>query len=892
MLKRVAEAHRIFMSYYSNTLRRLSLFAVVLGINLWIYATEYPLRIQTEDIIYEAKSEGKSFEIVGLTALGKTKSQLTIEGSFIVDGKKIFVSSEGIKSENVTEIVFKNNSPRILDPYHNTPKLANVTYAGPAQDYYSEDGVIYRRISDTYELVIFPPSKMVYDFIIPEGVNRVTLTGNRYVNTIHFPSTVSSISMTADTFPELGEIIVSEENKNYLVIDGSLYAGNKTSKLTFIHFPIQYSDTFIANVRTTKLNYLPNVKTIVIDSPNVALANQCNLGNKVESLIFTKPTNKDYGLWSSGKIDYDFNLSYRSFLYGENLKHVVLPENVGFSPSKFAKIDLIKSETRCSGTKSWSINTYKVSYPKELRYVKGGWLEGGTYNVWADPTIGIRTTTYAGAFKDENIFERDETTTIQKGEVIYPSETEFHLAKPFDYNSSTVTTEPTDFNSLDMRLYYDNILYNLTNVSAGAHGIKVDWKAVKNNELSTFNSLQSLDIYFGDDSTGLVSSHLGNLFDSKNSYMPVVTQYNEDGSTSTLRRPTNLQHIGLYGNIDYIPYGYFSNFISLESVVLPESIYSIGDKAFYGCSKLNELRVYSSYPPVVYDNTFKGVRTGMVHLLVPTESVELYRSDDSWKTFFIEPVTGDHLTINKSILEAGEVFYEFSGKFGSTAQLRVTINPGYFFVGWFDQRLNFLGNTSVLNLTIDEPTVINALFLPEESAGCVTYMWHQNGDLVLSVPADDLASMFRVSCYAGSIQGIPLREEIFNSPNSQNRSRYSGNNENYSITLCGLSGDRDYNIVIEVLDEKMNTIKAYSKKVKSRQSGILNSYADYADISFIELDGNNLSIESSIPFNSSAYTLDGKRIFEINNQLYFNTSLPNGFVILRINNKIHKLIVK
>ena len=870
--------------------RLIVVLTTVFMYNLPGYAEESTIRIESDGIIYTS-SDNISFSASGLTDEGKTKTVLQIPSSIDVEGSAIPVQEVSFKSDVVTEIRFASRI-NFVSPFTNLPNLESVVYIGNSTDDITEDGVYYMSQNGQYFLRFYPPAKSAGDYVIPEGVTHIYLDGNKYLKTLTIPSTTNSISISQD-FPELSEIRVHNNNPKYTIIDGALFSYDYKKQPVFVHFPIKYSDTFIVPENAVTLSYWPNVKNIIINSPYITPYKKSYitssldtrsilLGDNVESLVFTKPTEK-ISDWDDGGFSYGELNNERTSITGKNLTKVVLPENIGFSPSMFANFQLTKKEQLGTVPYQYYKYYYKVSYPEKLAYVKGGWLEGCVFRRNnGDPIIGIAEEGYEGVNKNINIFEGDASTTDTRYWRIYPSKIEFHLSDPHEYKIL-----PNDFNSSELPIYYDNILHSLEYVSTDAHGVKVDWDVISYKNLSDFKQLRNLDIYFPDNFTGLGNSLFGYIFNASSSYLASVTQYQEDGTTINLRRPANLRHVGLYGNIEYIPYGYFSNFISLESVSLPSSMITVGDKSFYGCSKLKELKVLADYPPVAYESTFTGVRTSMTHLQVPSEGVDLYKSDDIWKKFFVEAAEASSLSVNKSILEAGQIETDFSGEFGDLATLNFSVSPGYKFIGWFDQNLSYLSSSRIFQITIYEPTVINAIFLPSEDSNEINYSWNDNNDLTLSIPMDTDASSYRISCYSGSIQGSPAVVETFPASTSHILSR--GNNTDFSASIGGLSRYSNYSVVIDVLNNANQVIRAYLKQIYQGDSGIEDINEDTTSF---YINGRTLSVSSSSPYMASAYTLEGRLIFNYAGNEPFETEIPTGFVILRINNKVYKVVIQ
>lgn len=71
----------------------------------------------------------------------------------------------------------------------------------------------------------------------------------------------------------------------------------------------------------------------------------------------------------------------------------------------------------------------------------------------------------------------------------------------------------------------------------------------------------------------------------------------------------------------------------LTAFVMPENLYSIGSKAFNGCSSLNTLTVKAKNPPIV-DNADAFTTYKTTKLIVPQASVNTYKTTSVWKDFY------------------------------------------------------------------------------------------------------------------------------------------------------------------------------------------------------------------------------------------------------------------
>lgn len=109
-----------------------------------------------------------------------------------------------------------------------------------------------------------------------------------------------------------------------------------------------------------------------------------------------------------------------------------------------------------------------------------------------------------------------------------------------------------------------------------------------------------------------------------------ISNYFENCKKLDLSRVTGATEVPSYA---------FDN-TNLESVYLPGTIEKIGYCAFYGCSNLSSLTLYSHTPPELEGSVFEGVPEGLV-VYVPAAVIPLYQEAAGWKDFNLLPIKED-----------------------------------------------------------------------------------------------------------------------------------------------------------------------------------------------------------------------------------------------------------
>ena len=114
---------------------------------------------------------------------------------------------------------------------------------------------------------------------------------------------------------------------------------------------------------------------------------------------------------------------------------------------------------------------------------------------------------------------------------------------------------------------------------------------------------------------------------------------------------------------DRIPANFLYYCSGITKVLIPSTITSIGERAFYGCSNIKDVYIDALVPPTVESNAFSAYG----NLYVPKGTKMAYSSADVWKKFnIIELIDIEDISIQQK---------RYDIKVGDSLQLQTIINP-------------------------------------------------------------------------------------------------------------------------------------------------------------------------------------------------------------------------
>ena len=93
-----------------------------------------------------------------------------------------------------------------------------------------------------------------------------------------------------------------------------------------------------------------------------------------------------------------------------------------------------------------------------------------------------------------------------------------------------------------------------------------------------------------------------------------------------------LESVYIHNQVTSIGEYAFRNNTALKTVVIGNGLTQIGSAAFNGCSILESVTVHALQPPTCGSNVFTNSTTKL-HIYVPTESVNAYKSASGWSSY-------------------------------------------------------------------------------------------------------------------------------------------------------------------------------------------------------------------------------------------------------------------
>ena len=167
-------------------------------------------------------------------------------------------------------------------------------------------------------------------------------------------------------------------------------------------------------------------------------------------------------------------------------------------------------------------------------------------------------------------------------------------------------------------------------------------------------------------SLGYNSSGKGLFYDCpiETLYLGRNLEYSTDGNP--FANITSIKHVEIGNSVTSIGNSAFNGCSGITSISIGKNVTSIGEKAFYGCLILSTIKCYAENPPTIYNSeTLYGVPQVTCLLYVPCGCSTAYRSVPYWNNFLhiIEMSQEDTIErIEKEETEVSTQIYDLNGK--------------------------------------------------------------------------------------------------------------------------------------------------------------------------------------------------------------------------------------
>ncbi len=261
---------------------------------------------------------------------------------------------------------------------------------------------------------------------------------------------------------------------------------------------------------------------------------------------------------------------------------------------------------------------------------------GNEITVTAIPNIGY---TFVGWYNGETLVSSEETYTFSMPETDMVLTAKYLMKEEFsNFEFTSTTNNCTIFGLIDKTVTEIIVPQDVTNIEGGA--------------FSGCSSLQSITLPFVGGSataTNASSSTLFGFIFGQNEYTggTETVQYYKSGTYENYYIPTSLKSVAVTGG--RILYGAFYNCRGLMSIVIPDNVTSIGDRAFYNCSKLIEVYNLSDLTITAgsSNNGYVGyyaknvyTPTSGVSKLTATDEGYIVYADDSTQEYYLMGYVG------------------------------------------------------------------------------------------------------------------------------------------------------------------------------------------------------------------------------------------------------------
>lgn len=407
--------------------------------------------------------------------------------------------------------------------------------------------------------------------------------------------------------------------------------------------------------------------------------------------------------------------------------------------------------------------------------------------------------------------------------------------------------------------------------------------------LTDLRSLKEITLPFAGAGSISTATNFGALFDDiPNEQKKKVVQFMEDGSSKTYYLPAQLEKITLTDGCETLAYGAFYNCNMLREIVLPSSLYMVGEKAFYGCAGLTDLYCQGADPASAYSNSFEGVRVNSCKLHVPYNTSDMYRRSTGWKDFYyIEEEAPIRIEVTKNIENAGVIYGMNEYQSGDIAELKAVANSGYLFLRWTENG-NMVSEESTYTFTVEDSRDLVAVFMPVSNENSVETEPGTH-EVVFAWILEDGASYYQINVYGDEEMTELISSQKFDS---------AGNpihvyNNLLETTLHGLEPSTGYYYSIAAYDENGKMISNYIGSFETKQTTAMESLTNSEKMPCVAGGSGKITVTGASGKTVEVLASSGQILVrQVVDQDIWNIFLKPGIYLLRLNHTCVKVLVQ
>ena len=344
--------------------------------------------------------------------------------------------------------------------------------------------------------------------------------------------------------------------------------------------------------------------------------------------------------------------------------------------------------------------------------------------------------------------------------------------------------------------------------------------------------LRELYVPFAGAGSASTAANFGGLFGTAaDNRMQRVVQFKEDGSSETYYVSAGLEKLVLSEGLETLPYGAFYNCNMLKELVLPSSLYMVGERALYGCAGLTDIYCKGAEPSSAYSNTFEGVRVNSCKLHVPYNASDMYRRSTGWKDFYyIEEEAPVVITVAKNIENAGVVYGLQEYQPGALAELKAVAHSGYTFSGWTEGG-ELVSTDATYTFIVEGDRSLIAVFTPVSGSNEIATV-PESTKVSFTWEAEEGASTYRLDVFEDEAMTKLAGTLVFDAEGNVVQKRAS---TRLTATIDGLTASTDYYYRMTAYGEADQVISQYTGTFSTTEAdAIMETVAEEMSVAAVQ----------------------------------------------------------